>query len=159
VLLHVSTLLAGQNNLNESEVRRRIVGTWKLISAEDTLKDGTKRPFFGPRGQGFLMYSADGYMCAALMDPDRPKWKNLAKPTMEEKASAFDGFYSYCGRYEVDAGNNCLIHLPEVSSGLDYVGTRQLRPYRFEGSRMILSDRQQDDPEVASWEIVWEKVR
>jgi hypothetical protein len=30
---------------SESEIRDRIVGTWKLVSTEQTLKDGTTRPY------------------------------------------------------------------------------------------------------------------
>ena len=29
----------------ESEIRDRIVGTWKMVSAEDIMKDGTTRPY------------------------------------------------------------------------------------------------------------------
>ena len=106
------------------------------------------------------MYSADGHMCAVLMNPDRPKWRNALKPTQEEKASAFDGSYGYCGPYEIDTKHSQLIHLPEVSSGPGYVGTRQIRPYQLEGNRLILSGGTvEDEPEVASWKIVWEKVR
>ena len=88
---------------SESEIRDRIVGTWKLVSAEQTLKDGTTRPYpgFGAKGKGFLMYQRDGYMCADLVNPDRPKWADTAHPTPEEKLAAGDGTFAYCGRYEL----------------------------------------------------------
>ena len=59
----------------ESEIRNQIVGTWKLVSTEGTMKDGTTRPFlpYGPHAKGFLMYQSDGYICADLVNPDRPK--------------------------------------------------------------------------------------
>jgi Lipocalin-like domain len=58
-----SSMMVGQT---ESEIRDRIVGTWKLVSAEQTMKDGTTRPYpqLGAQGKGFLMYQRDGYMCA-----------------------------------------------------------------------------------------------
>jgi Lipocalin-like domain len=143
------------------EVKRKIVGTWKVVSSQTTLKNGKKSfdPVLGPHGMGFLIYSADGHMCAELMNPDRPAWKNNRKPTDQEKLSAFDGFFAYCGRYEIDAEKHLLVHLPEISMTQDYVGTRQIRPYRFEGTRMVLGDKAKDDPEVESWQIVWEKVK
>ena len=75
---------------SESEIRDRIVGTWKLVSTEETLKDGTTRSYseYGPNGKGFLMYSRDGYMCADLVNPDRPKWGSPSKPTTDEKIAA-----------------------------------------------------------------------
>jgi hypothetical protein len=143
------------------EIKQRVVGTWKVVSSQWTLKNGKKSfdPVLGPRGVGYLIYAADGHMCAGLMNPDRPQWKNNAKPTNQEKLSTFDNFYAHCGRYEIDAQKHVLVHLPDVAMTPDYVGTRQIRPFRFEGTRMILSDKEKDDPEVASWEIVWEKVQ
>ena len=80
---------------SEAEIRDRIVGTWKLVSTEQTLKDGTTRPYpqFGPHGKGFIMYSRDGYLCADLVNPDRPKWVDPPHPTTEEKIAAADGTF------------------------------------------------------------------
>lgn len=144
-----------------AEVKQKIVGTWKIVSSEQTLKSGKKSfdRVLGPHGIAFLIYSADGHMCAELMNPDRPVWKDTSKPTDQEKLSSFDGFFAYCGRYEIDAEKHILVHLPEISMTQDYIGTRQIRPYRFEGTQMILGDKVKDDPEVESWQIVWEKVK
>ena len=144
----------------ESEIRDRIVGTWKLVSTEETMKDGTTRPFpsFGPHAKGFLMYQRNGYMCADLVNPDRPKWADPAHVTLEEKAAAADGTFAYCGRYEIDVKQKQIVHLPELATDPGYVGSRQVRPFRLEGSRLILSDVEKNDPSVARWKIVWEKV-
>ena len=145
----------------QAEIRDRIVGTWKLVSTEETLKNGTTRPFlpFGPHAKGFLMYQRDGYMCAQLMNPDRPKWADPLHPTAQEKAAAADGSFSYCGRYEIDMWQKWIVHLPEVATDPQYVGSRQVRPFSFEGGRLVLSDVEKNDPSVASWKIVWQKVR
>jgi hypothetical protein len=145
----------------ESEIRDRIVGTWKLVSTEETMKNGTTRPFpsFGPHAKGFLMYQRDGYMCAQMVNPDRPKWIDPAHATPEEKLAAADGSFAYCGRYEVDVKQQRIVHLPETASDPGYMGSRQIRPYRFEGSRLILSDVEENDPSVSRWRIIWEKVQ
>src|SRR5215468_9933979 len=84
---------------SESEVRNRLVGTWKLVSTEEALKDGTTRPMpqYGPHGKGFLMYEADGYMCANLVNSERAKWGNTAAPTNAEAIAAGEGTFAYCG--------------------------------------------------------------
>jgi hypothetical protein len=46
-----------------------------------------------------------------------------------------------------------------VASDQGYLGSRQVRPYRFEGERLIFSDVEKDDPAVARWKIVWETVQ
>lgn len=145
----------------ESEIRERIVGTWKLVSMEETMKDGTTRPFpsFGPHAKGFLMYHRDGYMCAQLVNLDRPKRSDPAHATPEEKLAVADGTFAYCGRYEIDVKQQWIVHLPEVATDPGYMGSRQIRPYRFERGRLILSDLEKNDPSVARWTIVWERVQ
>jgi Lipocalin-like domain len=54
---------------------------------------------------------------------------------------------------------NWIIHLPEVAMDPGYTGSRQIRAYRFENGRLILSDVEKDDPSVARWKIIWEKVQ
>ncbi len=46
-----------------ASARSQFLGTWRLVSSEDRLKDGTARPFkeLGPQGVGCLMYAADGH--------------------------------------------------------------------------------------------------
>ena len=144
---------------SESEVRNRLIGTWKLVSTVETLKNGTTRETFGPHGQGFLMYEADGYMCANEVNPDRPKWGDTDRPTKEEALAAGNSTFAYCGRFEIDLQKNQVIHLPEIATDPGYVGTRQIRPYHFEADKLILSDTVTDDPEVVSWKIVWQKAK
>jgi len=144
---------------SESEVRNRLIGTWKLVSTEETLKDGTTRQSFGPHGQGFLMYQSDGYMCANLVNPDRPKWADTEHPSKEDAIAAGEGTFAYCGRFEINVEKQQIVHLPEVATDPGYVGSRQIRPYRFEDDKLILGDVVKDDPEVVRWKIVWQKVK
>jgi len=105
------------------------------------------------------MYSRDGNMCADLVNPDRPQWVDSQHPTTEVKLAAADGTFAYCGRYEIDAKNNRLVHLPEVATGRGFEGSRQIRPYKFEDGRLVLSGVEAIEPGVVRWKIVWEKVR
>lgn len=152
---------AALHGQTESQIRDRLVGTWKLVSTEQMLKDGSTRqyPEYGPRGKGFLMYQANGYMCADLVNPDRLKWADPVHPTQEEKNAAADGTFAYCGRYEIDETQKQLVHLPEIATNPGCVGSRQIRPSAFEGNRLVLSDVEKDDRAVARWKIVWEKVQ
>jgi Lipocalin-like domain len=142
------------------DARVQFVGAWKLVSTEEKLKDGSTRPYqdVGPHGTGYLMYSADGHMCAELTGADRPKWDVPA--TTAQKISAVNTFTAYCGRFEVDEVHHIMWHHPEVALDPNFVGTKQPRPYRFEGNRLIFSDKQaeeEDDQTVDRWTIVWEK--
>src|SRR5215470_5544006 len=150
VVAVVTFILCGSIALSqdESAVRNRLVGTWKLVSTEEALKDGTIRPMrYGAHGKGFLMYQADGYMCADLVDPDRAKWADSRHRSKEEALAAGEGTFAYCGRFEIDVEKQQVIHLPEVATDPGYVDSRQIRPYRFEEDKLILGDAVKDDPE------------
>jgi hypothetical protein len=161
VLVALALSTASLFGQTESEIRDQIVGTWKLVSTEQTMKNGTTRPHpeYGAHGKGFLMYQRDGYMCADLVNPDRPRWASDSHPTSEEKLAAGGGTFAYCGRYEIDVKKRQIIHLPQVATDPGYVGSRQVRPYTFQDGRLILGDEEKEDPAVARWKIVWEKVQ
>jgi hypothetical protein len=161
ILVGLALCTASMFGQAESDIRDRIAGTWRLVSMEETMKDGTSRPIagLGPHAKGFLMYEREGYMCAQLVNPDRPKWSDPAHATLEEKLAVADGTFAYCGRYEIDLKRHWIVHLPEIASEPGFIGSRQIRPYRFEGNRLILSDVEKNDPSVARWTVVWEKVQ
>lgn len=143
-------------------VRERFLGTWELVSTEYRYTDGTRRPYpdVGPHGKGYLMYALDGRMCAQLMNPDRPAWKEAGHPTDAEKISAFDGFFAYCGKYEVDEAKHVMMHLPDVASWPGFVGSKQPRPYTFSdfGDLVTFSGKEMDEPGAESYSITWRKV-
>lgn len=146
---------------NTTSAAQRVIGTWRLVSAGNIRKDGTLEPFpeYGPHPIGYLMYDSTGHMCVSLANPVHPRWANAAKPTDAEKIESFRVMFAYCGTYEVQEKEHRVIHRPEMSSWPHYVGTDQLRPYRFEGNRLILSDREQaPDGEDSPYQITWERV-
>jgi len=141
-------------------MRDRFLGAWELVTTEQRLTDGSKRPYrqAGPNGKGYLIYTADGHMCAELMNPDRPVWKDRRNPSDAEKASAIDGLVAYCGRYEIDETNKVIYHYPEVAWSPNYVGTKQARPYKFNGDLLTFSGKVVDEPGVESYSITWGKA-
>jgi len=137
----------------------QLVGSWRLISMGITLKDGTVKPddMLGPHPRGFIMYEPDGHMCAEIMNPDRPAWKNPDKPTDEEKIAAFDGLIAYCGTYKLDAEHSTVTHYPEVAWKPPYVGSTQPRRFRIEGKRLIITPAS-TEPNVAKRVLTWERT-
>ena len=119
----------------------QLLGTWRLVSLVDTMKDGSSGPAikYGPHAQGFIMYEPDGHMCAQIMNPDRPSWKDPDNPTNEEKLAAFQGFIAYCGKYKLDAEHSTVTHYPSVAWMPPYVGSTQPRPFRIDGKRLIIT--------------------
>jgi Lipocalin-like domain/Domain of unknown function (DUF4440) len=161
-LVSLSSCLVAQvrrDDRQSSEVRAQFVGTWELISTEQRLTDGSKRPYLdvGAGGKGYLIYTADGHMCAAGMNPDRPAWQDEDKPTDAEKMRATDGFFGYCGSYEIDAPHHVIYHYPEVALDPNFVGTKQIRPFRLDAETLTFSDKD-TTPGVESYAISWRKI-
>lgn len=141
-------------------VRGKLVGTWVLVSAKNRMTDGTERPYpeLGTNGKGYLLYTADGHMCAQLMNTDRAAWKDSSHPTNAEKITAIDGFSAYCGRYEVNEAERLIVHLPELAWSPNYIGTRQLRPYAFHEDELTFAGKVTDEPGVESYSITWRRA-
>ena len=155
------SFLFAQNQAGSAGIQAKLIGTWKLVSTEEKLRDGRTRPYpdLGPEASGYLIYTSDGHMCAALMKPGRPQWSHSPdQATDVEKVSAASGYTSYYGKYRVDEKRQIIQHLPEVSLYPNFIGTTQVRPYRLEGNRMTFS-APEESGEVERWTIVWEKVK
>jgi hypothetical protein len=159
ILLLAASALA-QDSSAAKPTTGQLVGTWRLVSIEDTMKDGMVKPpeQLGPHPIGFLMYQADGNMCASIMNPDRPAWKDSAKPTNEEKIAYYDTFIAYCGTYKLDAEKSVVTHYPVVAWTPAYVGSNQVRPFRLEGKRLTITVAG-PLPTVTKRVLVWERAQ
>jgi hypothetical protein len=137
----------------------QLIGTWQLVSIEDTTKDGAvgPSPQFGAHPRGFLMYHPDGHMCAEIMNTERPAWKDGAKATDAEKVLYYDTFIAYCGTYKLDASNSVVTHYPTVAWTPAYVGSTQPRPFKIEGNRLIITVAG-FDPAITKRVLVWERT-
>jgi len=157
LLLTSSSLLA-----QTAPTVSQLVGTWKLVSVEDTMQDATLQPSktFGPHPHGFIMYGPDGYMCATIVNGDRAPWTDPAKPTEAEKAAYYDTFLAYCGTYKLDSASSTVTHYPEVAWTQAYVGSTQPRPFKLEGDRFIITlTKGISDPSIKQRVLVWQRAK
>ena len=84
-----STAIAQQKSLKE-----QLVGTWTLVSTENTAPNGTKRQPYGANPKGILIFDAGGRYAVVQGRPDRPKFKSASQPTTEELAAATADFFA-----------------------------------------------------------------
>jgi lipocalin-like protein len=157
----LSTSVLAQSSASAPTVTQ-LIGTWKLVSIEDTMMDGKVQPSaqFGSHPQGFLMYEADGHMCATLVNGDRPAWKDPAKPTNAEKVAYYDTLVAYCGTFKLDSTTSTVTHYPSIAWAPAYVGSTQPRPFRLEGNRLIITvTGGMSDEGIAKRLLVWERAK
>jgi len=146
---------------SELSARDRLIGTWRLISAEALRPDGTMQPFpeFGPHPIGYLMYDKTGHMCVTLANPNVLLWADPTKPTDSERALTHKSMEAYCGTYEVREKDGQVIHRPELAEWPYYIGSDQVRNFRLEGDRLILSlEETIPNGGRRRSEITWERV-
>ena len=160
--LLVSLLLSASALSQSAPAVGQLVGTWQIVSIEDTMKDGTvgTSAQFGPHPKGFLLYEPDGHMCATLVNGDRSAWKDPAKPTDAEKIAYYDSLIAYCGTYKLDSATSTVTHYPSVAWTPLYVGSTQPRPFKLDGNHLTITVTQgMTSIGVQKRVLVWERAK
>jgi hypothetical protein len=118
----------GHKNINDSE----LVGAWRLVVFEsEDQATGSRRPMFGTKPKGRLVLLENGLMIAILTAEGR------ADPrTDEDRVKSFNTMVAYSGRYRAD-GERFSTDV-DISWNEAWVGTAQIRSYRFVNSRLQL---------------------
>ena len=122
------------------------IGTWRLVSWENTSIDGRISHPYGKHPVGYLLYTADGYMAAEIMDSDRhqhdpgfPVEPAFAQTLSDkDRLAAYNTYLSYCGTYSYSIEDGMMIH--HVKAGLipSWAGNDQPRHFEFKDGRLIL---------------------
>jgi len=144
-----------------TDLGKYILGTWILESYQSFSIDGSDgRHPFGPDSKGILMYTADGYMSAQIMRPDRPHFhtRDLRSVDTDELATAADGYFAYSGPYTVSE-QGLVVHYVDVSLVPNWVGETQYRAAEIGDSRLQLSPTQPvlNDGQRRNLRFVWRR--
>jgi hypothetical protein len=161
-LITVLFICVSQNIYAESKeaVAKKFVGTWRLVSTEQKLADGSRQPnpLLGPNGQGYLIYG-DSVMCGVLVNPDRPKWGAEQSPTDQELRQSMKCLVAYCGKYEVNSEQGYVVHHVEVDSLQNAAGIDRKRYFSFQDNRLILTLAPPLPEGVQESSLTWERVK
>jgi len=138
----------------------QLLGTWQLVSVEGSVT-GQDEPTLpdGAHPVGFLMYQADGHMCAVLTNGDTQA-EDLTKATDAEKIAHSQSFSAYCGTLRLDPENSTMYHYPSVALSPSFVGSTQPRPFRMEGDKLIITmTKGLRDPKMEKLVLVWQRAK
>lgn len=120
-------------------LQKQVVGTWRLISAEDKV-NGQWTPYtFGNPPSGYFIYDATGHASIQIMTTPPQKIAGPDSPTPSDALVIFNNYIAYYGTYTVDAENITV----QVEGAWDpsQVGTAQARPYQIKGDTLIIGDQ------------------
>jgi hypothetical protein len=132
------------------------LGSWDLVSFAHVLPSGEVSRPFGDSPSGAILYQADGRMAAQVSAGSRARFAhddpNLA--SAEEAAQAWQTYLGYWGTFTVIAGKQVVVHRVEGSSFPNWIGTEQVRQFRFDGAdRLILAA----ESSGGRYELVWRR--
>ncbi|OFW24786.1 MAG: hypothetical protein A3H97_17900 [Acidobacteria bacterium RIFCSPLOWO2_02_FULL_65_29] len=124
--------------ISSSAAAETIQGRWKLVAAEDMRPDGTVgRLPWGAHPAGSIVVQ-DGACYLQIMSTDVAAFPAGAQTTVEQmKAALFSTYISYTGPCTVDEAAGRVTLKVEAAWRPDYVGTEQVRYFRFEGGKMF----------------------
>lgn len=134
-----------------SEVAKRFVGTWRLVSMVNA--KGENDPLRGANPSGLIMYDAYGNMAVQIMpDRERPRYE-LNKATPEEAQAALLGYIAYFGTYSVDLVARTVIHHRQGNINAGGMGDF-VRRYEFVGDdKLILRPLENGN------QLTWERIK
>ena len=146
-----------------SAARAPFKGTWRLLSFETRLSDGSVTYPFGTDAQGIVNYTPDGRMAVAVWKANRTPFavNDLQLGTPEEYTAAMKGYIQYMGTVTVDREHRTVHHKVDSSVFPNWVGSTQSRFYEFndDGTRLVLSTPPiQFGGVTAVGALVWERV-
>jgi hypothetical protein len=143
--------------MDDAELRRRIVGTWKLVSVKyEDVSSKVRTPIYGNHPKGIQIATAQGRWLALMTGEGRPVPK-----TDQDRAQALKTMVAYTGRYRVEDGK--VITKVEAAWNEAWVGTEQVRAIRFDGERLYIESPPMPHPNIAQQMVrvivVWEREK
>lgn len=120
-----------------------ISGRWKLLAAEDLRADGTvARLPWGAHPVGAIVVEG-GFCYLQIMSSDVPSFTGGATSVGEQmKAALLGSCIAYSGSCVVDEAKGSVTLKVEAAWRPDYVGTEQVRYFRFDNGRLIFGPAQ-----------------
>ena len=122
-------LLPGSAISQQKSLKDQLVGTWTLVSASQTTKDGVKSDRWGPNPKGRAIFDADGRFSFMIFRSDVPKFasNNMNDVTPEESKAAIQGMNANFGTWSIDEATKTLTTNVEAASSPNLNGGTQKR--------------------------------
>ena len=141
--------------MDDAELRRRIVGTWTLVSVNyEDIATKARTPIYGAHSKGIQIATPEGRWLALMTGEGRPIPKTDA-----DRAEALKTMIAYTGRYRVEAGK--VITKVEAAWNEAWVGGEQVRHIRFEDDRLYIESPPMPHPNISDKTVrvivVWQR--
>ena len=119
-----------------------LTGAWQLERWEIAYGDGRAPGYpYGADASGLLVYTDDGHMSAVIARAGRGRLSSASVRSAPEgeRLAAFESYFHYAGRYEIDHGAGCVTHRVTHALNPNFVGSEQRRDMALDGDLLTLS--------------------
>lgn len=148
-------MVADNSQKQGGSAESMFVGSWGLVSFEHVLRSGEALKPFGDSPSGSILYQPDGRMSAQVSvgSPAKFASKDPDQASSEEAAEAWRGYVGYWGTFRIHAEKGEVVHRVEGSWFPNWIGTEQVRQFRFEGrDRLVLETQSSSGRYTLKWE-------
>ena len=155
----LATLLPGSAISQATSLREQLIGTWKIVSVDNTRPDGSSKQIFGANPRGIAIFDAQGNTVVVLMRSDRAKFAadNRDLGTPEENKATVQGTHAYFGRYSVIEEEKTLVFHNEGNTFPNHEGVDTKRFISISGDEFRWTT---PAPTVGGRsEAVWKRVK
>jgi len=154
VCLAAHAPLGHAQDKSQEELRRPLIGTWRLVSWDGVTPESQNvfgaHP--GAHPTGILMYDAHGLMSVQIMaDRPRPMWPSSG-PTDDVRLELARGYLAYWGTYTIDETAQTVTHHRQGKLDGDVVDSVRGFELLDSGNRLTLMTRRGQN-------LTWERVR
>jgi lipocalin-like protein len=143
IAIVMSLALASPMFAQQTGLKDKLVGTWKVISWESLRSNGQiLNLWMGPRPTGLIIYQPNGYMAVQIMADPRPTFAQRPATTpasSDEFRNAFFGYYAYWGTYTINDAGNGVVHNVLGSERPEEVGRKLLRAVSLDGAKLVIT--------------------
>ena len=152
-------LLPGPAISQQKTLNEQLVGTWKIVSVQNTRPDGSVVQLFGSNPRGIAVFDAHGHTVIVLMRSDRPRFaaNNRDLGTPEENRATVQGTHAYFGTYSVNEADKTLIFHVEGNTFPNQEGMDTIRLISIQDDEFRWTT---PSPSVGGRsEAVWERAK
>jgi hypothetical protein len=138
-----------------------LLGTWRLVSYQARDSEGRVQYPLGENVSGLLVYDGGGNISAHVMRNGRSFFsaKDPARGTDAELRAAFEDYGSYFGTYTIDDARRTVTHHVRGAWYPNWIGHDQVRHFRFDGNRLLLSTPPLVwDGQSFEYILTWERI-
>jgi hypothetical protein len=137
----------------------RPVGTWKLVSFIIQYEGEAPQDRYGPNPRGYLIITPQNRLMTVNSSSNRKQGTSE-----EDKAAQLDSASAYTGHFTVNGDGNTLTTTVEVAAQEGLVGTQQVRHFKVDGNRPLISAPPQpsvlrSDHKMFTQQLVWERAQ